>query len=404
MPDQIQPPETIYDRLGLRPLINACGPSTRLSGGVMRPEVAEAMAEAAQACIDIAALQEAAGRQIAAATGAEAGYVTPGAAAGLMIGAAACVTGSDPALINRLPDTTGLKNEAVIARSQRNMYDHAVAQVGLRFVEVGIPDRYAGAGVRDAQAWEYAAAITDRTALVLWLANAASEPSLPAVAEVAHARGVPVLVDAAAQLPPASNLKRFIAEGADLVVYSGGKAIGGPQASGILAGRRDLIQAAALNHLDHDVDFGQWSPPPGLIDKASVQGLPASGIGRAAKIGKEQIVGLMTALKLFLEDDPDARRAQWRLRCEELMQAFAGIATVKPRLVEGEVPMVEMALDQRAGLTARALAKRLQDGNPGVAIHGGKLRQGLLVFGPTCLRPGEAAQVGVALRNALGGN
>lgn len=404
MPDQIQPPETIYDRLGLRPLINACGPSTRLSGGVMRPEVAEAMAEAAQACIDIAALQEAAGRQIAAATGAEAGYVTPGAAAGLMLGAAACVTGSDPALINRLPDTTGLRNEAVIARSQRNMYDHAVSQAGLRFVEVGIPDRYAGAGVRDAQAWEYAAAITDRTALVLWVANAASEPSLTAVAEVAHARGVPVLVDAAAQLPPASNLKRFIAEGADLVAFSGGKAIGGPQASGMLAGRRDLIQAAALNHLDHDVDFAQWSPPAGLIDKASVTGLPASGIGRAAKIGKEQIVGLMTALRLFLEDDAEARRAAWRSRCDELMQAFAGIAHVQARVVEGEVPTVEMALDRHAGLTARALAKRLQDGNPGVAIHGGKLRQGLLVFGPTCLRPGEAALVGLALRNALGGN
>lgn len=404
MPDQIQPPETIYDRLGLRPLINACGPSTRLSGGVMRPEVAEAMAEAAQACIDVAALQEAAGRQIAAATGAEAGYVTPGAAAGLMIGAAACVTGSDPALINRLPDTTGLRNEAVIARSQRNMYDHAVSQVGLRFVEVGIPDRYAGAGVRDAQAWEYAAAITDRTALVLWVANAASEPSLQAVTEVAHARGVPVLVDAAAQLPPASNLKRFIIEGADLVVYSGGKAIGGPQASGMLAGRRDLIQAAALNHLDHDVDFAQWSPPAGLIDKASLKGLPASGIGRAAKIGKEQIVGLMTALRLFLEDDPEARRALWRARCEELMQAFAGIAHVQARIVEGEVPMVEMALDRHAGLTARELAKRLQDGNPGVAIHGGKLRQGLLVFGPSCLRPGEPALVGLALRNALGAN
>lgn len=404
MPDQISPPQTIYDRLGLRPLINACGPSTRLSGGVMRPEVAEAMAEAAQACIDVAALQEVAGRQIAAATGAEAGYVTPGAAAGLMLGAAACVTGSDPALINRLPDTTGLRNEAVIARSQRNMYDHAVAQAGLRFVEVGIPDRHAGAGVRDAQAWEYDAAITDRTALVLWIANVASEPSLAAVAEVAHARGVPVLVDAAAQLPPASNLTRFIAEGADLVVYSGGKAIGGPQASGLLAGRRDLIQAAALNHLDHDIDFAQWSPPPGLIDKASVKGLPASGIGRAAKIGKEQIVGLMTALKLFLEDDPVARRAHWHGRCEELMQAFAGIANVQARIAEGEVPMVEMALDRRAGMTARELAKRLQDGNPGVAIKGDKLRQGLLVFGPTCLRPGEAPLVGLALRNALGTN
>src|SRR5262249_30574871 len=149
----------------------------------------------------------------------------------------------------------------VIARSQRNMYDHAVAQVGLRLIEVGIPDRYAGAGVRDAEPWQYDAAITERTALVLWVADQAAEPPLLDVARVAHLRGLPVLVDAAAQLPPARNLKRFIAEGADLVVYSGGKAIGGPQASGILAGRRDLIQAAAFNQLDHDTYFEQWSPP-----------------------------------------------------------------------------------------------------------------------------------------------
>ncbi|MCC7048199.1 MAG: hypothetical protein IT562_15910, partial [Alphaproteobacteria bacterium] len=226
MPDQRTGIPSIYDRLGVRPIINACGPSTRLSGGVMRPEVAQAMAEAAQACVDIAALQAAAGRQIAAATGAEAGYVTAGAAAGLMLGAAACVTGLDPARINRLPDTAGMKNECVIARSQRNMYDHAVAQAGLHLVEVGIPDRYAGAGVRDAQAWEYEAAIGERTALVLWVADAAAEPPLAEVAKVAHAKGVPVLVDAAAQLPPVENLRRFIAEGADLVAFSGGKAIG----------------------------------------------------------------------------------------------------------------------------------------------------------------------------------
>ncbi|MCC6470986.1 MAG: hypothetical protein IT563_21900, partial [Alphaproteobacteria bacterium] len=226
MPDQRTGNPSIYDRLGVRPIINACGPSTRLSGGVMRPEVAQAMAEAAQSCVDIAALQAAAGRQIAAATGAEAGYVTAGAAAGLMLGAAACVTGLDPSRVNRLPDTTGMKNECVIARSQRNMYDHAVAQAGLTFVEVGIPDRYAGAGVRDAQAWEYDAATGERTALVLWVADAAAEPPLAEVAKAAHAKGVPVLVDAAAQLPPVENLRRFIAEGADLVAFSGGKAIG----------------------------------------------------------------------------------------------------------------------------------------------------------------------------------
>src|SRR5262245_59934996 len=121
VPDPARPAQSVYAQLGVKTLINASGPSTRLAGGIMRPEVAAAMAEAASACVDIAALQASASRIIADATGAEAGYVTSGAAAGLMLGAAACVTGHDPAAVDRLPDTTGLKNECVIARSQRNM-------------------------------------------------------------------------------------------------------------------------------------------------------------------------------------------------------------------------------------------------------------------------------------------
>jgi L-seryl-tRNA(Ser) seleniumtransferase len=394
---------SVYDRLGVRPIINACGPSTRLSGGVMRAEVAQAMAEAAQSCVDIAALQAAASREIAAATGAEAGYVTAGAAAGLMLGAAACVTGLDPAKVNRLPDTAGMKDECVVARSQRNMYDHAVAQAGVKLVEVGIPDRYAGAGVRDAQAWEYDAAITERTALVLWVADANAEPPLAEVVRVAHARGVPVLVDAAAQLPPAGNLRRFIAEGADLVAFSGGKAIGGPQASGLLAGTKLLIQAAALNQLEHDIGFAEWDPPPDLIDKAKVKGLPASGIGRAAKVGKEQIVGLLTALRLFLEEPHDLRRAAWRTCCDELARALDGIAGTSVRVVDGTVPMVELAIDEQArGCSAAELARRLQAGDPPVAVSHRKLRQGVLLMGPTCLKPGEPALVGIAVRAALG--
>jgi L-seryl-tRNA(Ser) seleniumtransferase len=403
MPDQIPANASVYDRLGVRTIINACGPSTRLSGGVMRPEVAQAMAEAARACVDIAALQAAAGREIAEATGAEAGYVTAGAAAGLMLGAAACVTGLDPAKVNRLPDTSGMKNECIVARSQRNMYDHAVAQAGLKLVEVGIPDRYAGAGVRDAQAWEYEAAIGEKTAMVLWVADGNAEPPLGEVAKVAHARGVPVLVDAAAQLPPASNLKRFIADGADLVAFSGGKAIGGPQASGILAGRRGLIQAAALNQLDHDIGFAEWDPPQGLLDKDKVRGLPASGIGRATKVGKEQIVGLVTALRLFLAEDPAAQRAQWLKTCAELVAALDGIAGTDARIVEGNVPMVELAVDARArGLSAAELVRRLQAGDPPVAVSHRRLRQGIVLMGPTCLRPGEAALVGAAVLKALG--
>ena len=137
-------------------MINAKGPATRLSGGIMRPEVIAAMAEAAQHCVDMAELEAHASQVIAKVTGAEAGYVASGAAACLLLATAACVTGLDPALMARLPDTTGMRNEVIVVRSQRNFYDHAVRTAGVRFVEVGLPDRYAGAGVRDAEAWEIA--------------------------------------------------------------------------------------------------------------------------------------------------------------------------------------------------------------------------------------------------------
>src|SRR5262245_13747587 len=236
----------VYERLGIRPIINAKGPATRLSGGMMAPEVTAAMAEAAQACVDIAELQGRASAIIAGITGAEAGYVTSGAAAGMRLGTAACVAGLDPGRMSRLPDTAGMKNEVVMVRSQRNAYDHAVRAAGVKIVEVGLPDRYAGAGVRDADPWEIADAINERTAAVFYVADRQARPTLRDVVKTAHDRGVPVLVDAAAQLPPARNLRRFIEDGADLVAFSGGKAIGGPQGSGILCGKRDLIMSAAL--------------------------------------------------------------------------------------------------------------------------------------------------------------
>jgi L-seryl-tRNA(Ser) seleniumtransferase len=368
--------------------------------------VAEAMAEASNYCVDIAELQAKASETIAEVTGAEAGYVTSGAAAGLMLGAAACVAGLDPAKMNRLPDTTGMKNECVMARSQRNMYDHAVAQVGLKLIEVGIPDRFSGAGVRDAQTWEYDAAINDKTALVLWVAQRNSEPGLPEVVSIAHSRGVPVLVDAAGQLPPAENLKRFVAEGADLVAFSGGKAIGGPQASGILAGRRDLIQSAALQHLDHDTYWDQWSPPAALFDKDRLVGFPTSGIGRPAKVGKEEIVGLLTALRIFVDEDPADRRKRWMDLCNDLVKALKGIPHTTVSLTEDlrrrGLPQVELQLDEAAaGLTARALVKRLQDGAPSVHANHARVRDGMVVFGPSCMKPGEPAVVGERVRAEL---
>src|SRR5918994_7807841 len=181
------PAGNVYRRLGVPTIINAKGPSTRLSGGIMRGEVAEAMVEASQHCVDMAVLQARASELIAEATGAEAGLVTAGAAAGLLLGTAACVSGLDPGRMNRLPDTRGMRSEVVMVRSQRNFYDHAVRAVGVQLVEVGLPDRYAGAGVRDAEVWEIADAIGERTAVVYWVAGAGARPSLEEVVEVARA-------------------------------------------------------------------------------------------------------------------------------------------------------------------------------------------------------------------------
>jgi D-glucosaminate-6-phosphate ammonia-lyase len=395
----------VYQRLGLRTAINAKGPATRLSGGIMRVEVAAAIAEASQHCIDIAELQAKASAAIAAATGAEAGYVASGAAACLLLGTAACVAGLEPSLMARLPDTTGMKDEVVVVRSQRNFYDHAVRAAGVRLVEVGLPDRYAGAGVRDAEPWEIADAISPRTAAVFYVAHRFARPSLSEVVAVAHAAGVPVLVDAAAELPPQANLRRFIAEGADLVAFSGGKAIGGPQASGMLCGRRDLIMSAALQHLDLDIFWQQWSPPAALIDKARLRGIPQHGIGRPCKVGKEEIVGLLTALDLFVAEGDAARHRRWLALMQELAQGFAGLPGTSVTTHDfdnvEEVPTVALALAPEAGIDALALVIALQDGDPAVHVDPGSVDRGLIGFNPICLQAADVPRLVERVRSVV---
>jgi D-glucosaminate-6-phosphate ammonia-lyase len=306
--------------------------------------------------------------------------------------------------MNRLPDTIGMANEIVMVRSQRNFYDHMIRAVGVRLVEVGLPDRYAGAGVRDAEAWEIADALSERTAAVHWVAGPNARPALEQVVEVAHAAGAPVLVDAAAQLPPAANLRRFIQAGADLVVFSGGKAIGGPQASGILCGRRYLIMAAALQNLDLDVFYELWEPPAHFIDKTRLKGLPQHGIGRGCKVGKEEIVGVLTALRLFVDEDAAARRARWRGLMQELADGLTGLPHAKARLLdEGEVPLLALDLDAAAsGLAALELMKRLEHGTPAVFADPSALDQGRVLFGPTALKDGEPAQIAERVRAVVG--
>lgn len=393
----------VYDRLGVRTIVNAKGTSTRLSGGRMSPEVTEAMVEASRHCVDMAELQAAASTAIAEATGAEAGVVTSGAAAALLLGTAACVAGLDPSAMSRLPDTKGLKREVLVARSQRNFYDHAVRTAGVDLVEVGLPNRFSGAGVRDAEPWEYAAAIGPATAAVLYVVSPGAHPSLAEVVDVAHAAGVPVLVDAAGQLPPAANLRRFIAEGADLVAYSGGKAIGGPQASGILCGRRDLIMSAALQMLDMDVVFAMWSPPPSLIDKARLKGAPPNGIGRPCKAGKEEIVGLVTALRLFVTAG-DAGRGRDLDRGRALTEALQGIRGARVAVLgeDSDSAAILVALTLDRSRSALEFATALQDGTPSIHVDPSRLDDNVVLFGPSCLEDDDIPVIARRVAELLG--
>ncbi len=267
----------ILEKIGVRQVINAGGTITLAGGSNMAPETTAAMAEVANAFVLIEELNAAVGAKIAAATGAEAGYVTSCSAAAMTIAAAACLTGTDPAKINRLPQTDGMTNEFVIHRSHRISYDQAYRVAGGKLVEFGLPYR--------AQAWEMEAAITGQTVGAIYHDTPNVGPGalpFPEFVEIAHRHKLPVIVDSASMLPPVDHLKRWIRQGADLVIYSGGKGIRGPQDSGLLAGRADLIAAARLN------------------------GPPHASVGRGMKTSKEAMVGLWVALDTFLDHDHEA--------------------------------------------------------------------------------------------------
>ena len=392
----------VYEELGLRTVINASGTLTRLGGSRMAPPVLSAMADAAASFVPIDDLQARAGEIIAEITGAEAGYVVTGAAAGLSLGVAACIAGMDVAAMDRLPDTTGLKDEVVVQRGHRNAYDHAIRAVGVRMVEVGYLG-YPGAG--GTYPWQIAEAITERTAAVACpILDTPGTVALPEVCQIAHERGVPVIVDAAAELPPRANLRRFVAEGADLVVFSGGKAIGGPQASGILAGRADLIASVALQHQDMDVRPRTWSWRP-LLNSGRLAGVPHQGFGRSMKVGREEIVGLITALRRFAAGSDDEDLERWQRVLDPIEQALEGIPQIRvSRHVPPHkpVPALRIELDGDCdGMRAYDVVNRLLDGEPAIAIDQSYAEHGRLSINPQALTAEEAMIVARRVREEL---
>src|SRR5919204_785958 len=346
--ERMVPVPAIYRRLGVRPIIHGCGTTTRYGGSRLRPEALEAMREASTVLVNIDELNEAAGAAIAKMLGADAAFVTAGASSGLILQAAACIAGDDPARIARLPDTRGMKNEIIIQRAHRFAYDQAYRVPGGVLVEIGL--------ARRTQPFELEQAITDRTAAVADLISPFTSPpgvlTLPQVIEIAHRRGVPVIVDAASMLPPRENLTKFLRMGADLVSFSGGKGIRGPQSTGILAGRRDLVRAVALN--------------------AS----PNQALGRAAKTSKEEIAGLVVALECFMGEDEKAEMKRYTEVCTRIVESLVDIpglrAVVEQDPVNRVLPhAVIYFTPEWIGPSGHAVQVALAQGEPHIYVQQG---------------------------------
>jgi L-seryl-tRNA(Ser) seleniumtransferase len=290
-----------YAALGVRPVVNAAATLTRLGGSLVAPPVLPAMAAAAANFVDMHELQRAVGRRLATLTGNEAAHVASGAAALITLAVIACVSGPEggpePAALEDLPylDETG-ERTVILYGSQRNPYDYAVRQVGVTIVEVG------------PEPAELEAAIDERTACVLWFAGAHyAAAALPVgqVVEIAHRAGVPVLVDAAAQIPPVSSLWHFTGEvGADAAIFSGGKGLRGPQSSGLMVGREWLIEAARAN------------------------GAPNHSLGRGMKVGKEELLGLLAAVEWTLQQDEPAVIAGYEASVRKWVAGLSGLPGV----------------------------------------------------------------------------
>ena len=395
----------IYERLGVTKRVNGAGLLTRLGGSLMAPEVLDAMREAAGSFVDMAELQTRASAIIATHTGAEAGIVTSGAAAAMTLATAACLTRLDVARMERLPDTDGMPNELIMFRAHRTGYDHAIRAAGARIVEVGFSDRTVGSGVRGLEGWEIEAAIGPNTAAIGYAANPTRQPPLAAVAAVARKHNLPVIVDAAAQLPPKANLKHFIAEGASLVAYSGGKAIHGPQGTGILCGQKDLVAAALIQQLDMDILAETWLPPVGLLDSFFKDRLPHHGLGRGFKVDKESIAGLLVALERFVVADDGAANGKRETQLRRLADLLADIkcrATVLSAAETKRYPILEIQFDEESlGFGAVEISRRLQRQSIPVHLSERRIYENVLLVDASGLRPDDEQAIASALAAAL---
>jgi L-seryl-tRNA(Ser) seleniumtransferase len=374
--------EDYYEKLGVTKFINAAGTYTVLTASTMPPPVQAAVARAAKHPVRLIDLQTKAGEYLAKRLRCEAAMVTAGAASALTLGTAACMTVANKSASHSMPtDMAGIKNEVIVQKAHRYDYDHALRNCGIRFVEVET--------IAD-----YEAAFNDRTVMAHFY-NAAEQGQISREdwIRVAHKHGVPCFNDAAADVPPISNLWNYTQMGFDLVTFSGGKGMRGPQNAGLLLGRKDLIAAAAANNSPND-----------------------DCVGRGMKVAKEQIVGMVAAVDWFLSQSDEAMQAEYQRRAGRIVAELKGVPTLESRVVvppvANQVPHLLIRYDQqRLKISPLAVAERLRRGTPSIELNpatGGKpgsaglpTDENTIVVGVWMLEPGEDLIVARRLREVL---
>jgi L-seryl-tRNA(Ser) seleniumtransferase len=363
-----------YEELAVTTVINCEGTMTVLGGSLPHPELEAVMTMAGRHFVPIAELEVAAGNRISQMLKLPEGYsaiVTSGAAAAIQSGLAGILTGDNEAFIRQLPDLTGMKSEVIIQKSHRNPFDHQLRATGIKLIEIETPDQLRGA-------------VNERTAMMHFsnFANAAGQIKVEEWVKLAKQYNLPCMNDAAADTPPVSHLWDYANMGYDLVTFSGGKAIRGPQCAGMLIGRKELVANALLNNSPHE-----------------------DTLGRSQKVGKEEIVGMVKALELFLNEDHEALAKEWQARLERISGEIAKVPGVSTAFftpdIANHVPHMQITWDSaRISLTPKQASKLLRSSKPSIAIGEGEGRPGL-AMNSFMLQPGEDRIVAEQLSRIL---
>ena len=351
----------VYEELGVTTMINGQGTMTMLGGSLMRPEVESVMALAGRHFVNIPELEVAAGKRIAEMLKLTPDYsalVTCGAAAAMLSGLAGILTRDNPQFIRQLPDLTGMKSEVIIQKSHRNPFDHQLRATGIRLVE--IVDRE-----------DLRKAVNEKTAMMHFsnFANATGQIKVEEWAKLGKEYKVPTFIDAAADTPPVSHLWDYANMGYDLIAFSGGKAIRGPQCAGLLVGRKDLVSYALLNNSPHE-----------------------DTLGRSQKVGKEEIVGMVKALECYLQENHEALEKEWRHRLELVSAEVSKVPGVTTKFyvpdIANHVPHMEIRWDKRISATPKEINAALRKGKPAIVLSTGEEGE-VLSLNSFMLQPGE---------------